>query len=83
MGSGTHGPAPDVAWRREVVSRVRQQRGTGLGLAIVNHIVTSHGGKVEVHSRPGEGSKFTVWLPIDANVEAGADTAVTQSGNPK
>jgi uncharacterized RDD family membrane protein YckC len=26
MGSGTHGPAPDIAWRQEVVSRVRQHR---------------------------------------------------------
>jgi signal transduction histidine kinase len=46
-------------------TRVRQTRGTGLGLAIVSHIVTAHGGKVEVHSRPGQGSTFTVWLPFE------------------
>ncbi|MGD8452995.1 MAG: HAMP domain-containing sensor histidine kinase [Phycisphaerae bacterium] len=46
-------------------TRVRQQRGTGLGLAIVNHIVRAHGGKLEVHSRPNEGSRFTVWLPCE------------------
>lgn len=46
-------------------TRVRQTRGTGLGLAIVHHIVTAHRGKVEVHSRPGEGSTFTVWIPFD------------------
>lgn len=46
-------------------SRVRQTRGTGLGLAIVNHIVTAHRGKVEVESRPGAGTVFTVWIPID------------------
>ncbi|MCK4342459.1 MAG: HAMP domain-containing histidine kinase, partial [Phycisphaerae bacterium] len=44
-------------------TRVRQTRGTGLGLAIVNHIVTAHHGKIEVQSRPGEGSTFTVWIP--------------------
>ncbi|MBU0638581.1 MAG: HAMP domain-containing histidine kinase [Planctomycetes bacterium] len=47
-------------------ARVRRTRGTGLGLAIVHHIVTAHHGKLEVHSRPGQGSKFTVWLPVEA-----------------
>lgn len=44
-------------------TRVRQHRGAGLGLAIVNHIITAHRGKLEVHSRPGQGTKFTVWIP--------------------
>ena len=51
-------------------TRVRQTRGTGLGLAIVSHIVTAHYGKIEVHSRPGAGSKFTVWLPCELAEEA-------------
>ena len=46
-------------------TRVRQTRGTGLGLAIVNHIVQAHGGKLEAHSRPNQGSTFTVWLPFE------------------
>lgn len=45
--------------------RVRRTRGTGLGLTIVNHIVTAHGGKLEVQSREGAGSAFTIWLPLD------------------
>ncbi len=45
-------------------TRVRQTRGAGLGLAIVDHIVVAHGGKLEVQSRPGQGSTFTVWLPV-------------------
>jgi signal transduction histidine kinase len=38
-------------------------RGTGLGLAIVHGIVTAHRGRIEVASRPGEGTTFQVWLP--------------------
>jgi PAS domain S-box-containing protein len=41
----------------------RQYEGTGLGLALVKRIVELHGGKVEVLSKLGEGSRFTVILP--------------------
>src|SRR5207302_8321428 len=37
--------------------------GTGIGLSIVEQIVTQHGGTIEVTSRPGEGSCFTLVLP--------------------
>jgi tetratricopeptide (TPR) repeat protein len=40
--------------------------GTGLGLTIVSHIAESHGGKVEVFSHPGEGSTFSLILPLEA-----------------
>jgi signal transduction histidine kinase len=42
----------------------------GLGLAIVRQIVESHRGAVAVHSTPGRGAAFVLWLPVG---EAGAD----------
>jgi len=39
-------------------------KGTGVGLAMVNHIVRAHGGEVRVTSEPGQGSTFTVLLPL-------------------
>jgi signal transduction histidine kinase len=38
--------------------------GTGIGLALVAHIVEAHGGTVQVQSKPGEGSTFSIHLPI-------------------
>jgi two-component system sensor histidine kinase/response regulator len=39
--------------------------GTGLGLSIVKQIVDSYGGEIQVDSRLGEGTRFTVTLPLD------------------
>ena len=42
-----------------------QIKGTGLGLASVRQIVEEHGGTVSVKSKEGEGSTFTIWLPVN------------------
>ena len=44
-------------------ARHRQTGGSGLGLAIVRHVVANQGGRLDVRSRLGEGSTFTMTLP--------------------
>jgi two-component system phosphate regulon sensor histidine kinase PhoR len=47
-------------------ARSSELGGTGLGLAIVKHIAQAHGGRAEVASRIGEGSTFSLVLPVPA-----------------
>jgi signal transduction histidine kinase len=44
--------------------------GTGLGLYVVQRLVSAHAGRIEVSSRPGEGARFTVRLPMRDALQA-------------
>jgi two-component system sensor histidine kinase SenX3 len=56
-------------------ARSRTTGGTGLGLSIVKHTINNHGGDVRVWSKPGNGSTFTVRIPVA--------TAVLEKGEKK
>src|SRR5204862_6002901 len=48
----------------ELFHSTKGNRGTGLGLAVAKKIVDEHEGSITVRSAPGEGSTFTVRLPV-------------------
>jgi signal transduction histidine kinase len=68
---GDNGVGMDEETRARVFdlgfSTRKKSGGSGLGLPLCRRIVAKHGGTIEVDSRPGEGSTFTVRLPIDPN----------------
>jgi two-component system NtrC family sensor kinase len=43
----------------------KENKGTGLGLSVSYGIIESHGGKIEVQSEVGKGTKFTILLPVN------------------
>jgi two-component system, OmpR family, phosphate regulon sensor histidine kinase PhoR len=61
-------------------ARSRELGGTGLGLAIVKHLVRAHGGEVTVDSRLGEGTCFTIELPVETARNAEERHSVPQTG---
>ncbi len=60
----------------------QQGKGTGLGLAMVHGIVESYQGRITVHSRPGEGSLFRIFLPA-VEIEAEATTPPRERPTPR
>ena len=43
--------------------------GSGLGLTLVKHVVDAHGWQIEVKSKPGQGSSFSIYIPLNTNEE--------------
>jgi PAS domain S-box-containing protein len=64
----------------------RRFDGTGLGLALVKSLVELHGGSVAVESAVGEGSSFTVWLPVrmpaERNYSPTSAPLISRAGTP-
>ena len=60
-----HLPRLTERFYRVSVQESRSRGGTGLGLAIVKHILNRHRGKLVIASTPGDGSTFTVKLPLE------------------
>lgn len=69
-----HGPGIPAAEHEKIFERFyrrgselrRETPGVGIGLSVVKHIVEAHGGCVRVESEVGQGSRFTIELPIKA-----------------
>jgi two-component system phosphate regulon sensor histidine kinase PhoR len=59
-----HIPRLTERFYRVDAGKSRAKGGTGLGLAIVKHIVARHRGRLGIESTPGNGSTFTVILPL-------------------
>jgi signal transduction histidine kinase len=59
-----HGIAAEAVQQMFVPFLTTKAQGTGLGLAFAQHIVTEHGGHIECESIMGQGSTFTIFLPL-------------------
>lgn len=68
-------PAGEVRRIFEPFHRVKgaavDTSGAGLGLAIVHHVVKAHGGRISVDTEEGQGSRFSLFLPVCADGDAG------------
>ncbi len=74
-----HGPGldPEIAaqvferFYRGDPSRARSSGGSGLGLSIAKSIVESHGGRIALHTAPGQGCRFTIAVPRSPTPSSG------------
>jgi two-component system phosphate regulon sensor histidine kinase PhoR len=88
--SAEHVPRLTERFYRVDRSRSRATGGTGLGLAIVKHVLIRHQGELVIESEPGQGSKFTVVLPMrrvrpvpdGARADATSPAAAASSSTP-
>ncbi len=56
-------------------SRASRPDGTGIGLSIVDAIVRAHGGRVDIASTPGNGSAFTLVIPLQSDLRPAEENA--------
>ena len=78
--ASAHLPRLTERFYRVDEGRSRRLGGTGLGLAIAKHIVNRHKGHLKIESIEGEGSTFTILLPIEGEV-AFAETQESESAS--
>ncbi|MBT8363573.1 MAG: response regulator [Deltaproteobacteria bacterium] len=76
-----HGMQPEVQERifEPYYTTKELGKGTGLGLSVIHGIIKNYGGDIRVHSRPGNGTTFTVYIPIidDIDIETEKVETVT------
>ncbi len=60
----------------------KAKQGFGLGLSISYGIISNHDGEITVHSEPGKGTRFTIWLPANqtANELAADNSGIAPDG---
>jgi len=59
--------------------RARHTGGTGLGLSIVKNVIQAHRGRIEVESKTGAGSTFTIFLPLETDPSTGASSYIDKA----
>ena len=79
--SSEHLPRLTERFYRVDRSRSRETGGTGLGLAIVKHAIARHQAQLDVESKPGHGSSFTIRFPAKRTVPAEPDLIHTRNSN--
>jgi nitrogen-specific signal transduction histidine kinase/CheY-like chemotaxis protein len=60
-----------------------RQGGTGIGLAVVHGVVADLGGGIQVQSKPGHGTTFTLWLPVAAEQAPASAPALPPDEEPR
>jgi signal transduction histidine kinase len=70
----------DRFWRGDRARTHAEGVGGGLGLPIARQLVELHGGRIEVDSAAGQGTIFTIWLPLDGASAQGEPAGITPSG---